>query len=213
MKQHSALSSESLLNQSPHLMLMEHCADTQSTSEVEVLTDHDCLRSCRNYHMSKMDTRGRPHCTKTHQWIWPHENKRQTYSYRKKEEELCGDFVILMLDCELSWESTRLLFHPHEKPLYSGVGRVEISCNKASSNRNTTSFKVHIPIKRFLTSCWQKSYSRSCTEDTRKRKANAPLFAYTAVLIILCLNLDIAVFHNFHTKRWGKKFKTTRRQI
>lgn len=104
MKQHSALSSESLLNQSPHLMLMEHCADAQIASEVEVLTDHDCLRFCTNCHMSKMDTRSRPHFTKTHQWIWPHENKTQTYFYRKKEEELYGDFVILMLGCELSWE-------------------------------------------------------------------------------------------------------------
>lgn len=154
MKQHSALSSESLLNQSPHLILMEHRADAQITSEVEVLTDHDCLRSCRNYHMSKMDTRGRPQSTKTHQWIWPHENKRQTDSYREKEEDLCGDFVILMLGSELSWEKHSLSVpSTKKKPLYSGVGRVEISCNKASSKRNTTNFKVHIPIRRFLTSC------------------------------------------------------------
>lgn len=51
-----------------------------------------------------MDTRGRPQSTKTHQWIWPHENKRQTDSYREKEEDLCGDFVILMLGSELSRE-------------------------------------------------------------------------------------------------------------
>lgn len=103
MKQCSALS-ESLLNQSPNLMLMEHCADAQISSEVAVLIHHDCWRSYRIYHMSKMHTRGRPHSTKTQQWIWPHENKRQTYSYGEKDEELCGDFVIFTWGCELSWE-------------------------------------------------------------------------------------------------------------
>lgn len=78
-KQCSALS-ESLLNQSPNSMFTEHCADAQISSEVEVLTHHNCWRSYRIYHMSKMHTRGRPHSAKTQQWIWPHENKRESYS-------------------------------------------------------------------------------------------------------------------------------------
>lgn len=66
MKQRAALS-ESLLNQSPNLMLMEHSADAQISSEMEVPTHHNFWQSYVTYHMSTMHPAGRPQSTKTQQ--------------------------------------------------------------------------------------------------------------------------------------------------